>query len=118
MHYVSLSLLSVPREILLFIGPAKKYCFANYLSCYVKQHVDCKTVRIFAYSSTREQSKKRSGKIVRSLSAKYRPGRYRRDKSVKFGTQLPQHLPINTGGGARYKWSYLQIKAGVNFHLY
>ena len=43
--------------------------------------------------------------VVRSLSAKYRPDRYRRDKSVKFGTELPQHLPINTGGGARYKWS-------------
>ena len=43
--------------------------------------------------------------IVRSLSAKYRPDRYRRDKSVKFGTELPWHLPINTGGGARYKWS-------------
>ena len=56
--------------------------------------------------------------LVRSLSAKHRPDRYRRDKSVTFGTQLPQHLPINTGGGARYKWSYLQIKAGVNFHLY
>ena len=27
--------------------------------------------------------------IVRSLSAKYRPDRYRRDKSVKFGTKLP-----------------------------
>ena len=27
--------------------------------------------------------------IVRSLSAKYRPDRYRRDKSVKFGTELP-----------------------------
>ena len=27
--------------------------------------------------------------IVRSLSAKYRPDRYRPDKSVKFGTELP-----------------------------
>ena len=27
--------------------------------------------------------------IVRSLSAKYRPDRYRCDKSVKFGTELP-----------------------------
>ena len=27
--------------------------------------------------------------IVRSLSAKYRPDRYRRAKSVKFGTELP-----------------------------
>ena len=27
--------------------------------------------------------------IVRSLSAKYRPDCYRRDKSVKFGTELP-----------------------------
>ena len=27
--------------------------------------------------------------IVRSLSAKYRPDRYRHDKSVKFGTELP-----------------------------
>ena len=27
--------------------------------------------------------------LVRSLSAKYRPDRYRRDKSVKFGTELP-----------------------------
>ena len=27
--------------------------------------------------------------LVRSLSAKYRPDRYRRDKSVKFGTDLP-----------------------------
>ena len=27
--------------------------------------------------------------IVRSLSAKYRPDRYRSDKSVKFGTELP-----------------------------
>ena len=27
--------------------------------------------------------------IVRSLSAKYGPDRYRRDKSVKFGTELP-----------------------------
>ena len=26
--------------------------------------------------------------LVRSLSAKYRPDRYRRDKSVKFGTEL------------------------------
>ena len=26
---------------------------------------------------------------VRSLSAKYRPDRYRRDKSVKFGAELP-----------------------------
>ena len=32
----------------------------------------------------------RSGALlVRSLSAKYRPDRYRRDKSVKFGTELP-----------------------------
>ena len=42
---------------------------------------------------------------VRSLSAKYRPDRYKRDKSVKFGTEIPWHLPINTGGGARYKRS-------------
>ena len=27
--------------------------------------------------------------VVRSLSAKYRPDRYRRDKSVKFGIELP-----------------------------
>ena len=27
--------------------------------------------------------------LVRSLSAKYRPDRYRRDKSVKFVTELP-----------------------------
>ena len=27
--------------------------------------------------------------LVRSLSAKYRPDRYRHDKSVKFGTELP-----------------------------
>ena len=27
--------------------------------------------------------------IVRSLGAKYRPDRYRSDKSVKFGTELP-----------------------------
>ena len=27
--------------------------------------------------------------VVGSLSAKYRPDRYRRDKSVKFGTELP-----------------------------
>ena len=27
--------------------------------------------------------------VVRSLNAKYRPDRYRRDKSVKFGTELP-----------------------------
>ena len=27
--------------------------------------------------------------LVRSLSAKYRRDRYRRDKSVKFGTELP-----------------------------
>ena len=27
--------------------------------------------------------------VVRSLSAKYRPDRYRRDQSVKFGTELP-----------------------------
>ena len=27
--------------------------------------------------------------LVRSLSAKYRPDCYRRDKSVKFGTELP-----------------------------
>ena len=27
--------------------------------------------------------------LVRSLSAKYRPDRYRRYKSVKFGTELP-----------------------------
>ena len=27
--------------------------------------------------------------LVRSLSAKYRPDRDRRDKSVKFGTELP-----------------------------
>ena len=27
--------------------------------------------------------------VVRSLSAKYRPDRYRSDKSVKFGTELP-----------------------------
>ena len=43
--------------------------------------------------------------VVRSVRAKDRPDRYRRDKSVKFGKELPQHLPINTGGGARYKWS-------------
>ena len=30
--------------------------------------------------------------IVRSLSAKYGPDRYRHDKSVKFGTELPYHL--------------------------
>ena len=30
--------------------------------------------------------------IVRSLSAKYGPDRYRRDKSVKLGTELPYHL--------------------------
>ena len=27
--------------------------------------------------------------LVRSLSAKYRPDCYRRDKSVKFGSELP-----------------------------
>ena len=32
---------------------------------------------------------------VRSLSAKYRPDRYRRDKSVKFGTELPSPAVID-----------------------
>ena len=31
MYYVSFSLLSIPCEILSFIGPRKKHCFVNYL---------------------------------------------------------------------------------------
>jgi len=34
--------------------------------------VDCKTVRIFAYSSTREQSIKRSGLALRACEARAR----------------------------------------------
>ena len=69
------------------------FCFFFFFFCYRKTVVDKEKV----VNSWRG--------IVRCLSAKYRPDRYRRDKSVKFGTELPQHLPINTGGGARYKWS-------------
>ena len=36
-------------------------------TCY---DVDCKTVRIFAYSSTREQSNKRSGMMLKTESAR------------------------------------------------
>ena len=46
MHYVSFSLLSIPCEILLFIGPRKKVVFANYLSCYVSLNQ-----ALFRYSS-------------------------------------------------------------------
>ena len=35
MYYVSTSLLSIPFEILTFIGPRNKQCLANHLSCYV-----------------------------------------------------------------------------------
>ena len=35
---------------------------------YVLQYLDCKTVRIFAYSSTREQSNKRSGTRLKTES--------------------------------------------------
>ena len=41
--------------------------------------------------------------IVRSLSAKYGPDRYRCDKRVKFCAELPWHLLINNAGGALYK---------------
>ena len=33
MYCVPISLLSIPCEILSFIGPRKEQCFANYLSC-------------------------------------------------------------------------------------
>ena len=36
-----------------------------------------------------QQGVRKARVIVRSLSAKYRPDRYKRDKSVKFGTELP-----------------------------
>ena len=39
-------------------------------------------------SDCKRQTKTRTH-VVRSLSAKYRPDRYRHDKSVKFGTELP-----------------------------
>ena len=35
LYYVAISVLSIPCEILSFIGPRKKRCSANYLSCYV-----------------------------------------------------------------------------------
>ena len=35
MYYVEISVLPIPCEILSFIGPRKKRCFANFLSCYV-----------------------------------------------------------------------------------
>ena len=57
--------------------------------------VDLWSVGVILYgkSHRRELCMTDSGReermIVRSLSAKYRPDRYRRDKSVKFGTELP-----------------------------
>ena len=41
--------------------------------------------------------------IVKSLSAKYGPDRYRCGKRVKFCAELPWHLLINNAGGALYK---------------
>ena len=38
-HYVSFSLLSIPCDILLFIGPRKKYGFADYSSCYDVKYI-------------------------------------------------------------------------------
>ena len=40
----------------------------RYMFCKVAVAVDCKTVRIFAYSSTRKQSNKRSGMRLKTES--------------------------------------------------
>ena len=39
----------------------KAFRLEGYVVCFVSVYIDCKTVRIFAYSSKREQSNERSG---------------------------------------------------------
>ena len=57
-------------------------------------HLDCKTVRIFAYSSTREQSNKRSGTRLKTESetARLRLARFARVRLLRHA--LPISLLI------------------------
>ena len=63
------------HEVLTFnfnLNQVKDYNIVFYFCCMSEfasgQDVDCKTVRIFAYSSTREQANKRSGMRLKTGS--------------------------------------------------
>ena len=62
---------------------------------YVLQYLDCKTVRIFAYSSTREQLNKRSGTRLKTEGETHTP--YGRVRLARFAhARLLRHaLPIS-----------------------
>ena len=73
----------------------------------VSRSIDCKTVRIFAYSSTREQSNKRSGTRVKTES-----------KSVSLSPALASHrrpisLPILR---RKKKTTVLRSSRSINLH--
>ena len=66
------------------------YCFDIYSynnDCDLIDQIHCKSIKFRVV--TKISSCRVFVVLVRSLSAKYRPDRYRRDKSVKFGTELP-----------------------------
>ena len=66
------------------------YCFDIYSynnDCDLIDQIHCKSIKFRVV--TKISSCQVFVVLVRSLSAKYRPDRYRRDKSVKFGTELP-----------------------------
>ena len=66
------------------------YCFDIYSynnDCDLIDQIHCKSIKFRVV--TKISSCRVFVVLFRSLSAKYRPDRYRRDKSVKFGTELP-----------------------------
>ena len=67
------------------------YIILVFLIC-VSLYVDCKTVRIFAYSSKREQSNKRSGTRLKTESEPYGRVRLARFARVRL---LRHALPIS-----------------------
>ena len=76
--------LHVPNLIISF-GTCKVRCMNQLGTALLYLGRLCRSIRL----SLSNRTAKDWLHIVRSLSAKYRPDRYRRDKSVKFGTELP-----------------------------
>ena len=62
--------------------------YGKSLSFLLKKLVDCKAVRIFAYSSTREQSNKRSGTRLKNEARELRPRKTFTQRFTDFFTDF------------------------------
>ena len=106
---ISLAVPSInPKQ---FCNGAPVWATALSYLCSASGSIDCKTVRIFAYSSTREQSNKRSGILMSSYATLYRFFCWFWGKTDCFAVYVESRLP---GASKRemngmFSWFYRRL---------